>query len=315
MLVPNNSLGRGSIAGDEYIYDMEQARLRKDGTIDPRQILASRSSESPLARRLSYHCSAGSAGLRHAHRSSWIPEHLRPGVNLGDDYATCPYVCPITHPHPGDDAGMTPKKHPLPESGSPVHAAMRAYLTPITNLYVVTKRAEGKHCDKAANPQITIQDRVRCQNGPRANLDISPAFRKRMDDAYKRAAPVEYGVDAFNLGLGIRHCTHKLILRLNPVVCHRAQHGEINAVACEGVGFAIEEPLHPPSRSIRVASVAQPNTSRPNAPAPMITRFFLIDSWFWRALRIRTPTECISRGCLICLTAPHHCKRNVLNTR
>ena len=67
-------------------------------------------------------------GLRHAHRSSWIPEHLRPGVNLGDDYATCPYVRPITHPHPGDDAGMTPKKDPLPESGSPVHAAMRALL-------------------------------------------------------------------------------------------------------------------------------------------------------------------------------------------
>jgi hypothetical protein len=57
----NGSLGRGSIAGDEYIYDMEQACLRKDGTIDSRQILSSRSSESPLARRLSYHRSAGSA--------------------------------------------------------------------------------------------------------------------------------------------------------------------------------------------------------------------------------------------------------------
>ena len=30
--VADGSLGRGSIAGDEYIYDMEQARLRKDGT-------------------------------------------------------------------------------------------------------------------------------------------------------------------------------------------------------------------------------------------------------------------------------------------
>ncbi len=32
--VANGSLGRGSIAGDEYIYDMEQARLRNDGTTE-----------------------------------------------------------------------------------------------------------------------------------------------------------------------------------------------------------------------------------------------------------------------------------------
>ena len=30
--IRNGSLGRGSIAGDEYIYDMEQARLSEDGT-------------------------------------------------------------------------------------------------------------------------------------------------------------------------------------------------------------------------------------------------------------------------------------------
>ena len=30
--IRNGSLGRGSIAGDEYIYDMEQARLAGDGT-------------------------------------------------------------------------------------------------------------------------------------------------------------------------------------------------------------------------------------------------------------------------------------------
>lgn len=30
--IRNGSLGRGSIAGDEYIYDMEQARLGDDGT-------------------------------------------------------------------------------------------------------------------------------------------------------------------------------------------------------------------------------------------------------------------------------------------
>ena len=30
--IRNGSLGRGSIAGDEYIYDMEQARLGEDGT-------------------------------------------------------------------------------------------------------------------------------------------------------------------------------------------------------------------------------------------------------------------------------------------
>ena len=29
--VANGSVGRGSIAGDEYIYDMEQARVGKDG--------------------------------------------------------------------------------------------------------------------------------------------------------------------------------------------------------------------------------------------------------------------------------------------
>jgi hypothetical protein len=32
--VADGSLGRGSIAGDEYIYDMEQARLRQDGTTE-----------------------------------------------------------------------------------------------------------------------------------------------------------------------------------------------------------------------------------------------------------------------------------------
>ena len=32
--VADGSLGRGSIAGDEYIYDMEQARLREDGTAE-----------------------------------------------------------------------------------------------------------------------------------------------------------------------------------------------------------------------------------------------------------------------------------------
>jgi hypothetical protein len=30
--IRSGSLGRGSVAGDEYIYDMEQARLAKDGT-------------------------------------------------------------------------------------------------------------------------------------------------------------------------------------------------------------------------------------------------------------------------------------------
>jgi len=30
--IANGSLGRGSIAGDEYIYDLEQARLAGDGT-------------------------------------------------------------------------------------------------------------------------------------------------------------------------------------------------------------------------------------------------------------------------------------------
>ena len=30
--IRNGSLGRGSIAGDEYIYDMEQARVGDDGT-------------------------------------------------------------------------------------------------------------------------------------------------------------------------------------------------------------------------------------------------------------------------------------------
>ena len=30
--IENGSLGRGSIAGDEYVYDMEQARLAADGT-------------------------------------------------------------------------------------------------------------------------------------------------------------------------------------------------------------------------------------------------------------------------------------------
>ena len=29
--IKNRSLGRGSIAGDEYIYDMEQARVNQDG--------------------------------------------------------------------------------------------------------------------------------------------------------------------------------------------------------------------------------------------------------------------------------------------
>ena len=29
--IENRSLGRGSIAGDEYLHDMEQARLNKDG--------------------------------------------------------------------------------------------------------------------------------------------------------------------------------------------------------------------------------------------------------------------------------------------
>ena len=32
--VAEGSLGRGSIAGDEYLYDMEQARLREDGTTE-----------------------------------------------------------------------------------------------------------------------------------------------------------------------------------------------------------------------------------------------------------------------------------------
>jgi hypothetical protein len=32
--VANGSLGRGSIAGDEYLYDMEKARLREDGTTE-----------------------------------------------------------------------------------------------------------------------------------------------------------------------------------------------------------------------------------------------------------------------------------------
>jgi hypothetical protein len=30
--IENKTLGRGSIAGDEYVYDMEQARLAPDGT-------------------------------------------------------------------------------------------------------------------------------------------------------------------------------------------------------------------------------------------------------------------------------------------
>jgi hypothetical protein len=30
--IEDGSLGRGSIAGDEYVYDMEQARLASDGT-------------------------------------------------------------------------------------------------------------------------------------------------------------------------------------------------------------------------------------------------------------------------------------------
>lgn len=30
--ITNGSLGRGSIAGDEYLYDMQQARLANDGT-------------------------------------------------------------------------------------------------------------------------------------------------------------------------------------------------------------------------------------------------------------------------------------------
>ncbi len=32
--VKERSLGRGSIAGDEYLYDMEQARLLEDGTAE-----------------------------------------------------------------------------------------------------------------------------------------------------------------------------------------------------------------------------------------------------------------------------------------
>jgi hypothetical protein len=32
--VAEGSLGRGSIAGSEYLYDMEQARLRADGTTE-----------------------------------------------------------------------------------------------------------------------------------------------------------------------------------------------------------------------------------------------------------------------------------------
>ncbi len=32
--VADGSLGRGSIASDEYIYDVEQARLRNDGTTE-----------------------------------------------------------------------------------------------------------------------------------------------------------------------------------------------------------------------------------------------------------------------------------------
>jgi hypothetical protein len=32
--VEERSLGRGSIAGDEYLYDMEQARLLEDGTAE-----------------------------------------------------------------------------------------------------------------------------------------------------------------------------------------------------------------------------------------------------------------------------------------
>jgi hypothetical protein len=30
--IRSGSLGRGSVAGDEYVYDMEQARLGRDGT-------------------------------------------------------------------------------------------------------------------------------------------------------------------------------------------------------------------------------------------------------------------------------------------
>jgi hypothetical protein len=30
--IENNTLGKGSIAGDEYLYDMEQARVTADGT-------------------------------------------------------------------------------------------------------------------------------------------------------------------------------------------------------------------------------------------------------------------------------------------
>ena len=30
--VAEQTLGRGSIAGDEYLYDMQQARLQEDGT-------------------------------------------------------------------------------------------------------------------------------------------------------------------------------------------------------------------------------------------------------------------------------------------
>ena len=29
--IESGTLGRGSIAGDEYVYDMEQARLNEDG--------------------------------------------------------------------------------------------------------------------------------------------------------------------------------------------------------------------------------------------------------------------------------------------
>ena len=31
--IEDKSLGRGSIAGDEYVYDMQQARLAPDGTV------------------------------------------------------------------------------------------------------------------------------------------------------------------------------------------------------------------------------------------------------------------------------------------
>ena len=58
--VADGSLGRGSIAGDEYIRHGTGPPPKRRNE-DLRQILSSRSSESPLARRLSCHRSAGSA--------------------------------------------------------------------------------------------------------------------------------------------------------------------------------------------------------------------------------------------------------------